>query len=259
MNFKVQLIAFYTIIRREISRVFRIWVQSLLGPIVNIFLYFLIFGNVVGRRIGDINGIPYLEFIAPALIMLTAINSTYSNISSSFFLTRFQKNIEDMIVSPISNCTILLGFALSSMIRGLLVAIILDLVIYVFFNVNIRPNISLTIDLILSTALFALIGFLNGLKARNFDDIMLVPSFILTPLGYLGGIFFTISMLPEKWQNIAKLNPLMYIIETFRMHALNLQAPHGATTYEIIILISLSLLFFILKQMKNNMLLEPYS
>lgn len=256
MNIKVQLIALYTIIRRELTRIFRIWVQSLLGPIVNIFLYFLIFGNVVGKRIGQIDGIPYLEFIAPALIMLTAINSTYSNISSSFFLTRFQKNIEDMIVSPISNFVILLGFALSSMMRGLLVAIILNIIIYVFFSVAIKPNFYLIIDLVLTTALFSLIGFFNGLKAKNFDEIMLIPAFILTPLGYLGGIFFTINMLPEKWQAIAKLNPLMYIMDTFRMHSLNMEATHSTQTYLIIILISLSLTLMILKQMKKNVLLD---
>lgn len=256
MNIKIQLVALYTIIRREVSRIFRIWVQSLLGPIVNVFLYFLIFGSVVGQRIGKIDGIPYLEFIAPALIMLSTINSTYSNVSSSFFLTRFQKNIEEMIVSPMSNFIIVLGFCISSMIRGILVALLLNVIIYLFFNIQIKPNAYLMLDLFLTTALFSLIGFTNGLKAKNFDDIMLIPSFILTPLGYLGGIFFTIQMLPEKWQTIANLNPLMYIMDTFRMHALQRMATHATATYEIMLGLIVILTYYILKQMKQKVLLE---
>jgi ABC-2 type transport system permease protein len=256
MNIKVQSIALYTIIRREVSRIFRIWIQSLIGPIVNIFLYFLILGTIVGKRIGNINDIPYLDFIAPALIMLTAINSSYGNVSSSFFITRFQKNIEEMLVSPISNFIILLGFCFSSMVRGVVVAVILDVIIFLFFNIAILPNFYIIIDLLLVTALFSLIGFLNALKANNFDDVMIIPSFILTPLGYLGGIFFTINMLPEKWQTIAKLNPLMYIIDTFRMHALHLEATHAMTTYQIIIVSIVLLILFILNQMKKNILLQ---
>lgn len=256
MNIKIQLIALYTLIRREVSRIFRIWVQSLLGPIVNVFLYFLIFGSVVGKRIGSIDNIPYLEFIAPALIMLSTINSTYSNVSSSFFLTRFQKNIEEMLVSPMSNFVIVLGFCVSSMIRGIIVALLLNIIIYLFFNIHVSINVYLIIDILLATALFSLIGFVNGLKAKNFDDIMIIPSFILTPLGYLGGIFFTIQMLPEKWQTIAKLNPLMYIMDTFRMHALERVATHAMATYEIIIGLMIVLMLYILTEMERQVLLE---
>jgi len=256
MNIKVQLIALYTIVRREVTRIFRIWMQSLLGPIVNIFLYFLIFGNIVGKRIGEIHGVPYLEFIAPSLIMLTAINSSYANISSSFFLVRFQKNIEEMVVSPISDFIILLGFCISSVLRGILIALILNLVIYLFFNISIKPNLNIMIDIILATTLFSLVGFINGLKARTFDEIMIIPSFILTPLGYLGGVFFTIDMLPEKWQTVAKFNPLMYMIDTFRVHALNLKTTDVSTTYVITIGCILSLTLFILNQMKKKILLD---
>jgi len=256
MKIKVQLIALYTIIRREITRIFRIWMQSLLGPIVNIFLYFLIFGSVVGKRIGAIDGIPYLKFIAPSLIMLTAINSTYTNISSSFFLMRFQKNIEELVVSPVSNFIILIGFCLSSILRGLLVALILNTIIYYLFDISISGSMLLVFDLTIATALFSLVGFINGLKARSFDEIMIIPSFILTPLGYLGGVFFTINMLPAKWQTIAKLNPLMYIIDTFRMHALNLKASHAPLTYLISAIIIIILTAFIIHQMNKKMLLD---
>lgn len=237
MNIKQHSIALYTLIRREIVRVFRIWVQAFLGPITNLFLYFIIFGNIVGQRIGLIDGIPYMDFISPGLILIAAINTAYMHTTSSFFIVRFQKNIEEMLMSPLSNIHILLGFVIGAIIRALLVTSIITLLITTVFGVHLHLNGLLLLDLILTCCIFSLAGFMNAIFAKDFDDIALVPSFILTPLGYLGGVFYTIQMLPQNWQIIAKYNPLYFMISNFRAHALNLS--HTETTMTICIMLGL--------------------
>jgi len=194
MNIKQHSIAIYTLIRREVVRIFRIWVQAFLGPITNLFLYFIIFGNIVGQRIGLIDGIPYIDFISPGLILIAAINTSYMHTTSSFFIVRFQKNIEEMLISPLSNFHILVGFVIGAIIRALLVTTIITLFITTFCKVKLHFSMQLLVDLILTCTIFSLAGFLNAIFAKDFDDIALVPSFILTPLGYLGGVFYNIQM-----------------------------------------------------------------
>jgi|LauGreDrversion4_2_1035121.scaffolds.fasta_scaffold48684_2 ABC-2 type transport system permease protein len=257
MNLKQSSIALYTLIRREMKRLTRIWIQALLGPITNIFLYFLIFGNIIGQRIGSIHNVPYLEFIAPGLIIISVINTSYAHVTSSIFVVRFQRNIEEMIVTPMSNLTILMGFIFSGMIRGLLVAGVITSIIMLFFKVPLHLNIYTFMDIFATSALFALLGFLNGLVAKDFDELAFVPSFILTPLGYLGGVFYDINMLSQPWLNISKFNPLWYIIQSFRAHTLD-QFDALATQTSCILISMISILLIVnLLLMKRSLLLKP--
>ncbi|NBX85000.1 MAG: ABC transporter permease [Gammaproteobacteria bacterium] len=256
MNIKQHSIAIYTLIRREVVRIFRIWVQAFLGPITNLFLYFIIFGNIVGQRIGLIDGIPYIDFISPGLILIAAINTSYMHTTSSFFIVRFQKNIEEMLISPLSNFHILVGFVIGAIIRALLVTTIITLFITTFCKVKLHFSMQLLVDLILTCTIFSLAGFLNAIFAKDFDDIALVPSFILTPLGYLGGVFYNIQMLPHTWQEIAKYNPLYFMISTFRAHALDIPYAQTGTTLGIMVALAVTLIWANFVVMNRGLLIR---
>ena len=256
MNLKQSAIALYTLIRREMIRLKRIWIQALLGPITNIFLYFLIFGNIIGQRIGTIHNIPYLEFIAPGLIIISVINTSYAHVTSSIFVVRFQRNIEEMIVTPMSNLTILMGFIFSGMIRGFLVAGVIISIIMLFFKVPLYLGVHTIIDILATSALFSLLGFMNGLIAKDFDELAFVPSFVLTPLGYLGGVFYDINMLSQPWLDISKFNPLWYIIENFRAHSLMQYDAFATKTAFILLILISTFLVLNLQLMKKSLLLK---
>ncbi|HCA89993.1 MAG: ABC transporter permease [Legionellaceae bacterium] len=213
---KSQLIALYTLVRRELIRMFRIFTQVFLPPIITTFLYFLIFGTLIGKRIGPIQGVSYLEFIAPGLILMAVITNSYGNVSTSLFSFRFQKSIEEMLVSPIQNSTLLLGYVLGGMLRGLIVGLLVFTTAYFFLDIDIHHLPLVMLVVLLVSALFALAGFTNGMIARNFDDVMIVPTFVLTPLTYLGGIFYSIHMLPDFWQTCSWFNPIMYMMSAMR-------------------------------------------
>jgi ABC-2 type transport system permease protein len=209
-------IAFETILIKEVRRFTRIWMQTLLPPAITIGLYYLIFGNLIGRRIGDMGGYDYIDFIVPGLIMMAVIQNAYSNVSSSFFSNKFQRCIEEILVSPVPNYIILLGFVAGGMARGLLVGIIVTLMSFVFTSLSIA-HLGLTILVVLLTAMvFSLAGFINALFANTFDDISIIPTFVLTPLIYLGGVFYSIELLPAAGQWVSALNPVLYMVNTFR-------------------------------------------
>lgn len=209
-------VAFVTIVRKEIRRFVRIWVQTITPPAINAVLYMLIFGGLIGSRISEMDGVPYLDFIVPGIIMMGIIINSYSNVSSSLFASKMQHYIEELVVSPVSNFTILAGFIVGGVARGLMVGILVSIVAFLFTDLSpMHPFITLTVA-ILTSIMFSLGGFLNGLFAKTFDDISVVPNFVLTPLTYLGGIFYSISMLPEVWQGVSKLNPVLYMINGFR-------------------------------------------
>jgi len=209
-------IAFFTIVRKEVRRFVRIWVQTITPPAINAILYMLIFGGLIGSRISEMDGVPYLDFIVPGIIMMGIIINSYSNVSSSLFASKMQHYIEELVVSPVSNFTILLGFIVGGVARGLMVGILVSIVAFLFTDLSpLHPFITLT-TAIMTSVLFSLGGFLNGLFAKTFDDISIVPNFVLTPLTYLGGIFYSISMLPEVWQVVSRLNPVLYMINGFR-------------------------------------------
>lgn len=209
-------VAFFTIVRKEIRRFMRIWVQTITPPAINAILYMLIFGGLVGSRISEMDGVPYIDFIVPGVIMMGIIINSYANVSSSMFAAKMQHFIEELVVAPVSNITILAGFIIGGVARGLAVGILVSVVAFFFTDLSpMHPFITLSIA-VLTSIMFSLGGFLNALFANTFDDISIVPNFVLTPLTYLGGIFYSISMLPEFWQSVSKLNPVLYMINGFR-------------------------------------------
>lgn len=238
MNTKQQFIALYTLVRREVVRMFRIFSQVFLPPVITTTLYFLIFGRLIGARIGNIDGVSYTLFIAPGLILMSVITNAYGNVSTSLFSFRFQKSIEEILISPMHNNLLLLGYVLGGMLRGLLVAMLVFAISSLFVTLELK-HIPMTLFVVLLVAaLFSLAGFTNGMIARNFDDVMIVPTFILTPLTYLGGIFYSTSMLPPVWQTVSHFNPILYMINAMR-HAMIGQQ-------EVNMLLSMSIICFML-------------
>ena len=216
-----QLIALYTIVRRELVRMWRISTQVFLPPVITTALYFLIFGALIGKRIGQIGDVSYGTFIAPGLIMMSVITNAYGNVSSSLFSVRFQKSIEEMLISPMASSILLLGYVLGGVLRGLLIAILVLIVSWIFVPINIHHWLLFFSVIILVAAIFSLAGFTNAMLARTFDDVTIVPTFILTPLTYLGGIFYTTSMLPPFWKIISHFNPMFYMITIMRYTMIN--------------------------------------
>ncbi len=209
-------IAFNTIAKREIHRILRIWTQTLLPPIVTQSLYFVIFGGFIGNQISEIDGISYMQFIIPGLVMMAVINASFSNVVSSFFGSKFQKNLDEMLVSPMPNWVIIAGYTVGGMFRGLLVGLIVFLVSFFFERPSVDNPWIVLLFVLLTSAMFSLAGLTVGIFAKKFDDVALIPTFVLTPLTYLGGVFYSINRLPDVWQNISKLNPILYMVNGFR-------------------------------------------
>ncbi|HCW91138.1 MAG TPA: ABC transporter permease [Marinobacter sp.] len=210
------LTAFLTIVIREVRRFTRIWPQTMLPPAVTMTLYFIIFGNLIGSRIGEMGGYDYMQFIVPGLIMMAVITNSYGNVVSSFFSMKFQRSIEELLVSPVPNWTILAGYVAGGMARGLSIGLIVTLLSLAFTRLSIHNLPMVVITVFLTSALFSLGGFINAMLATKFDDISIVPTFILTPLTYLGGVFYSIQMLPEFWQGVSMVNPILYMVNGFR-------------------------------------------
>ena len=216
MNLKLNVIAVQTLVRKEVVRVLRIWVQTIVPPAITMTLYFIIFGNLIGRRIGTMDGFDYMSYIAPGLIMMSVITNSYGNVVSSFFGAKFSRHIEEMIISPMSNAAIVIGHVSGGLIRGLFVGMLVTAIALFFTKLEVQhPLITVSI-VVLSSIVFSLAGFINAIFAKKFDDISIVPTFILTPLIYLGGVFYSISLLPEFWQNVSKANPVLYMVNAFR-------------------------------------------
>lgn len=235
MTFEQKYIAFKTILIKEILRFSRIWIQTILPPMITTALYFVIFGQLIGSQLGDIHGHAYMDYIVPGLILMTVISNAYANVVSSFFGTKFHRNIEEMLVSPVPNYIILLGFIAGGVARGLIVGVAVTLVASLFTELQWHnPAIILSI-LVLTAILFSLAGFINGAYARSFDDIAIVPTFVLTPLTYLGGIFYSIQMLPEFWQQVSLINPILYMVDGFRFGFLGVNDLPLAASYAIIL------------------------
>ncbi|KTC77841.1 ABC transporter permease [Legionella brunensis] len=216
MAIKEQVIALNTVVRRELVRMFRIASQVFLPPVITTALYFLIFGSLIGQRIGPIQGVDYSQFIAPGLIMMSVITNAYSNVSTSLFSVRFQKSIEEILVSPMHDGLLLLGYVLGGVLRGFIVALLVFLVSCFFLKVEFT-NLGLSIFVVLLvSALFSLAGFTNAMVARNFDDVMIIPTFILAPLTYLGGVFYATNMLSPFWRTVSHFNPILYMVNALR-------------------------------------------
>ena len=209
-------IALMTIVRREVARILRIWGQTLVPPAITMTLYFLIFGGLIGSRVGEMGGYSYMQFIVPGLVMMSVIQNSYGNISSSFFGAKFGRHVEELLVSPMPNWVILWGYVSGAVLRGLMVGVIVLIIAMFFTPVRIpHPLVTLT-TVLLGATIFSLAGFINAVYAKKFDDVAIVPTFILTPLTYLGGVFYSISMLPDFWQGVSMLNPILYMVNVFR-------------------------------------------
>lgn len=212
----VAWVAFNTILRKETIRFLRIWIQTLLPPIITMTLYFVVFGSFIGRRVGTMGGYDYIAYIAPGLIMMSIITNAYSNVCSSFFSAKFQRSIEEMLVAPIPNHVILNGYLLAGVLRGVLTGLLVSLVALFFTGLQIEHVGIVILVIILSALIFSLAGFINALFAKKFDDISIIPTFVLTPLTYLGGVFYSINLLPPFWRDASLLNPIVYLINIFR-------------------------------------------
>jgi ABC-2 type transport system permease protein len=211
-----QYVALMTIVRKEIKRFLRIWTQTLLPSAITMSLYFVIFGKLIGSRIGEMGGFTYMEFVVPGLIMMAIVTNSYSNVVSSFFGSKFNHSVEELLVSPTPNYIILIGYVIGGVTRGLLVAVVVTIVSLFFTRLHIHSYFVVILIVLLTSTLFALAGFINAVFANSFDDISIVPTFVLTPLIYLGGVFYSMDLLPDFWAGVSKLNPLVYVVNAFR-------------------------------------------
>ncbi|MGX7395674.1 ABC transporter permease [Carnobacterium mobile] len=224
---------------KETNRYLRIWVQTLVPPVITTSLYFIIFGKMIGGRIGEMGGFSYMEFIVPGLIMMSAITSSYSNVSSSFFSQKFQKNIEELLVAPVPAHIIIWGFVIGGLGRSVLVGTLVTIISLFFVPLHVYSWFIIVITLLMTAILFSLAGLINGIFAQSYDDVSIVPTFVLQPLTYLGGVFYSISMLPPVWQAISKVNPIVYMISGFRYGFL------GTTDVSIIASETILILFIV--------------
>jgi ABC-2 type transport system permease protein len=216
MPFNEQWIAFNTILIKEIRRFTRIWIQTLLPPAITMALYFVIFGHLIGSQIGEMSGFSYSEFVAPGLIMMAVITNAYANVSSSFFSAKFQRSIDEVLVSPTPNYIIVLGYVMGGVARGLAVGLIVTLLALIFTKLSISHGFITFSVIFLTASLFSLAGFINAVYAKSFDDISIIPTFVLTPLTYLGGVFYSINLLPDFWQAVSLANPILHMVNAFR-------------------------------------------
>jgi ABC-2 type transport system permease protein len=210
------LTALKTIARREVARILRIWGQTLVPPAITMTLYFLIFGSLIGARIGQMGGFSYMDFIVPGLVMMSVIQNAYGNISSSFFGAKFGRHVEELLVSPMPNWVILGGYVSGGVLRGLMVGAIVLVIAMFFTHVRVpHPFVTLS-TVLLGATIFSLAGFVNAVYAKKFDDIAIIPTFILTPLTYLGGVFYSVRVLPQWAETATHLNPIFYMVNAFR-------------------------------------------
>jgi ABC-2 type transport system permease protein len=252
MTSREKFTAFTTIVIKEILRFTRIWVQTILPPVITTSLYFIIFGGLIGPRIGEMNGFNYMDFIVPGLIMLSVITNAYANVVSSFYLAKFTHSIEEMLVSPVPTYLILLGYITGGVARGITVGVAVSAVSLLFSDLHIHNFAVMTSTMVLTATLFSLAGFINGIYAQSFDDITIIPTFVLTPLTYLGGIFYSISLLSDFWQKVSLLNPILYMINTFRYGVLGASDMPLTTSYAVIIGFILVLFTFSLYLLKRG-------
>lgn len=227
---RIQWIGFLTMIRKELTRIFRIWTQTLLPSVITTTLYFLIFGRFIGSRVGNLHGVSYIQFIVPGLIMMSVITNAYSNMVSSVFSAKFQKQIEELLVSPMSSFTVMAGYLTGSVLRGCIVGVLVTGVSLFFAPIVVYNPLLTILTVVLTAVLFSLAGFINAIFAKKFDDIAIVPTFVLTPLTYLGGVFYSVKSLPVFWQKLSLLNPILYLVNIFRFGFLGMSdVPVGAS------------------------------
>jgi ABC-2 type transport system permease protein len=234
MSAQINWVGYKTIVRKEVTRILRIWAQTVVPPAITMTLYFIIFGNLIGSRIGNMGGFDYMEFIVPGLIMMSVITSSYGNMVSSFFGAKFGRHIEELLISPLPNWVILAGYVTGALARGIMVGTVVMAISLFFVRVEVQHPFVMVSVLLLTSVVFAMAGMVNAIFANKFDDIAIVPTFILTPLTYLGGVFYSISLLPPFWQKISAFNPILYMVNGFRYGILGVSDVGIGWTYTII-------------------------
>ena len=240
------MVAFKTLVWKEVRRFLRIWVQTLVPPVITIVLYFVIFGNLIGRRIGQMGGYSYMEFIVPGLIMMAVINNSYANVVSSFFGQKYQRSIEELLVSPVPNYIILSGFIVGGVARGLAVGVIASVISLFFSGLHLNNLLVTILVVLMSSVVFSLGGFINAIFANKFDDITIIPTFVLTPLIYLGGVFYSVELLPPMWKLVSKVNPIFYMVNAFRYGVLGVSDVDITWAFFMLVLFTVVLFSFAL-------------
>jgi ABC-2 type transport system permease protein len=247
-----KMVALQTIVIKEIRRFMRIWLQTLLPPAITMSLYFVIFGNLVGSRIGIMGGFTYMQYIVPGLIMMSVITNSYANVVSSFYSAKFQRSVEEMLVSPVPNSLILTGYTLGGVVRGIAVGLIVTVISLFFTHLGIHHLLVIAYTVVMTAVLFSLGGFINAVYAKSFDDISIIPTFVLTPLTYLGGVFYSIDLLPKFWQGVSLLNPIVYMVNAFRYGVLGVSDVDVMFSLGMLTAMSLVLFLYALRLLNNG-------
>jgi ABC-2 type transport system permease protein len=234
-------VGFKTIVRKEITRILRIWGQTIVPPAITMALYFIIFGELIGRRIGDMGGFSYMQYLVPGLVIMSVITNSYGNMVSSFFGAKFGRHIEELLISPLPNWIILAGYVIGAVSRGLMVGTVVMTVSLLFTRIEIQAPLIMFSILLLTAVVFALAGMVNAIFAQKFDDIAIIPTFVLTPLTYLGGVFYTVSLLPDFWREISMFNPILYMVNGFRYGMIGVADVSLAQAYGVILVAAAAL------------------
>ena len=243
MNSRLMWVGYMTIVRKEITRILRIWGQTIVPPAITMSLYFIIFGELIGRRIGEMGGFTYMQYIVPGLVIMSVITNSYGNMVSSFFGAKFGKHIEELLISPLPNWIILSGYVTGALARGLMVGIVVMGVSLFFTRIEVQHPFVMLSVLLLTAIVFALAGMVNAIFAQKFDDIAIIPTFILAPLTYLGGVFYSIALLPEFWQKVSAFNPILYMVNGFRYGVLGVSDVSLYQSYAVILAAGVILFF----------------
>lgn len=253
MDTKRMYIAYYTIVRKDVVRIVRLWKQTFLPSVVTTTLYFLVFGTFIGSQLGAIHGFTYIQFIVPGLVMMQVITNAYSNTSTALFMAKFQRNIDEMLVSPMPEWMIIAGYVTAGIVRGLIIGVLVLLTSLFFTHLTIYNGVVLLGAFVLTCVLFSLAGFLNAMFANSFDSISIVPTFILTPLTYLGGVFYSIERFPHFWQMVSYFNPILYMVNAFRYGFLGISDVPVGMSFVVLIGCTIALLGVILFLFKKGL------
>ena len=234
MSSSLLWVGYKTIVRKETTRILRIWGQTIVPPAITMTLYFIIFGELIGRRIGEMGGFTYMQYIVPGLVIMSVITNSYGNIVSSFFGAKFGKHIEELLISPLPNWIILAGYVTGALMRGVMVGAVVMVISLFFTRIEVQHPLVMFTVLLLTATVFALAGMINAIFAQSFDDIAIIPTFVLAPLTYLGGVFYSIALLPEFWQKVSVVNPILYMVNGFRYGMLGVSDVSLVMTYSVI-------------------------
>ncbi len=252
MTSSTQLNILKSITKKETARIFRIWMQTLVPPIITITIYLTIFGNIIGSYVGKVDNVKYISFIIPGFIIMSVINGSYANVSSSFYGSKFSRSIETLLISPTSSWMIAIGYALGGVTRGVITGVLLYIMCNIFHLSGLAHPIEAILILILSSSLFSFLGLINGIYANNFDQVSFVPAFIITPLAYFGGVFYSVNQLPSGWRYISYFDPIYYLVDGLRHAFLNISATPFSRTLAIIIILNILLFLLTTYLIKNS-------